>query len=46
MRNSYDVLPMSFRLIMLDTRLLVKSSLNILNQNGTNPGAVVLWETN
>jgi 5'-AMP-activated protein kinase regulatory gamma subunit len=33
-RTSYDVLPLSFRLIMLDTSLLVKKSLNILIQNG------------
>jgi hypothetical protein len=28
------VLPISYRLIVLDTALLVKKSLNILNQNG------------
>jgi hypothetical protein len=33
-RTSYDVLPLSFRLIVLDTSLLVKKSLNILIQNG------------
>jgi hypothetical protein len=33
-RTSYDVLPISYRLIVLDTALLVKKSLNILNQNG------------
>ncbi|KAI5798892.1 hypothetical protein EDC01DRAFT_649634 [Geopyxis carbonaria] len=33
-RTSYDVLPVSFRLIVLDTGLLVKRSLNILVQNG------------
>ena len=33
-RTSYDVLPLSFRLIVFDTSLLVKSSLNILIQNG------------
>jgi 5'-AMP-activated protein kinase regulatory gamma subunit len=33
-RTSYDVLPLSFRLIILDTSLLVKKSLNILMQNG------------
>jgi 5'-AMP-activated protein kinase, regulatory gamma subunit len=32
-RTSYDVLPMSFRLIVLDTQLLIKKSLNILIQN-------------
>jgi len=33
-RTSYDVLPISYRLIVFDTALLVKKSLNILNQNG------------
>ena len=33
-RTSYDVLPLSFRLIVFDTTLLVKKSLNILLQNG------------
>jgi hypothetical protein len=33
-RTSYDVLPLSFRLIILNTDLLVKKSLNILIQNG------------
>lgn len=33
-RTSYDVLPVSFRLIIFDTALLVKKSLNILIQNG------------
>ncbi|GLA05957.1 AMP-activated serine/threonine-protein kinase regulatory subunit [Aspergillus niger] len=33
-RTSYDVLPLSFRLIMFDTSLSVKESLNILIQNG------------
>ena len=33
-RTSYDVLPLSFRLIILDTSLLVKKSLTILIQNG------------
>lgn len=33
-RTSYDVLPLSFRLIIFDTALLVKKSLNILIQNG------------
>lgn len=32
-RTSYDVLPLSFRLIVLDTSLLIKKSLNILIQN-------------
>ncbi|TGZ85300.1 CBS-domain-containing protein [Ascodesmis nigricans] len=34
LRTSYDVLPVSFRLIVLDTNLLVNRSLNILVQNG------------
>lgn len=33
-RTSYDVLPLSFRLIVFDTSLSVKESLNILTQNG------------
>ena len=36
-RTSYDVLPLSYRLIILNTDLLVKKSLNILLQNGTLP---------
>lgn len=32
-KTSYDVLPVSYRLIVLDTSLLVKKSLNILLQN-------------
>lgn len=36
-RTSYDVLPLSFRLIIFDTGLLVKTSLNILIQNGKRP---------
>lgn len=35
-RTSYDVLPLSYRLIILNTELLVKKSLNILLQNGTS----------
>lgn len=35
-RTSYDVLPLSFRLIVLDTDLLIKKSLNILIQNGAS----------
>jgi hypothetical protein len=34
-RTSYDVLPLSFRLIVLDNDLMIKKSLNILIQNGT-----------
>lgn len=33
-RRSFDVLPLSYRLIVLDTALLIKKSLNILQQNG------------
>ncbi|KAJ5246609.1 5'-AMP-activated protein kinase subunit gamma [Penicillium chermesinum] len=45
-RNSYDVLPLSFRLIIFDTSLSVKESLNILIQNG-NTGIVSapLWDS-
>ncbi|KAF2772920.1 CBS-domain-containing protein [Teratosphaeria nubilosa] len=32
-RTSYDVLPLSYRLIIFDTSLLVKKSLNILTQS-------------
>ncbi|RYC79799.1 Nuclear protein SNF4 [Fusarium oxysporum f. sp. narcissi] len=32
-RTSYDVLPFSFRLIVLDTDLLIKKAINILTQN-------------
>jgi len=40
-RTSYDVLPLSFRLIVFDTNLLVKKSLNILIQNGeSRPGGM------
>ena len=38
-RTSYDVLPLSFRLIVFDTALLVKKSLTILSQNGNRPPA-------
>ena len=34
-RTSYDVLPLSFRLVVLDNDLLIKKSLNILLQNST-----------
>ena len=33
-RTSYDVLPLSYRLIVFDTSLLVKKSLNIMTQCG------------
>lgn len=37
-RTSYDVLPLSFRLIVFDQALLVNKSLNILLQNGEQNG--------
>ncbi|KAL2830058.1 CBS-domain-containing protein [Aspergillus cavernicola] len=42
-RTSYDVLPLSFRLIVLDTALSVKESLNILIQNGIV--SAPLWDS-
>jgi len=42
-RTSYDVLPLSYRLIVLDTALLVKKSLSILNQNGIV--SAPLWDS-
>jgi len=42
-RTSYDVLPISYRLIVLDTALLVKKSLNILLQNGIV--SAPLWDS-
>ncbi|MCJ1474849.1 AMP-activated serine/threonine-protein kinase regulatory subunit [Lambiella insularis] len=42
-RTSYDVLPLSFRLIVFDTTLLVKKSLHILNQNGIV--SAPLWDS-
>ncbi|KAI9827791.1 MAG: AMP-activated serine/threonine-protein kinase regulatory subunit [Thelocarpon impressellum] len=42
-RTSYDVLPLSFRLIIFDTTLLVKKSLNILLQNGIV--SAPLWDS-
>ncbi|MCJ1371988.1 AMP-activated serine/threonine-protein kinase regulatory subunit [Loxospora ochrophaea] len=42
-RTSYDVLPLSFRLIMFDTTLLVKKSLPILIQNGIV--SAPLWDS-
>ncbi|KAL1853404.1 AMP-activated serine/threonine-protein kinase regulatory subunit [Paecilomyces lecythidis] len=48
-RNSYDVLPLSFRLIVFDTSLSVKESLNILIQNGIVRAAGIvsapLWDS-
>ncbi|KAF2759157.1 CBS-domain-containing protein [Pseudovirgaria hyperparasitica] len=43
LRTSYDVLPLSYRLIILDTRLLVKKSLNILLQNAIV--SAPLWDS-
>lgn len=40
-KTSYDVLPVSYRLVVLDTSLLVKKSLNILLQN--NIVSAPLW---
>lgn len=42
-RTSYDVLPLSFRLVILNTDLLVKKSLNILLQNGIV--SAPLWDS-
>ncbi|CAM1507829.1 Fc.00g046770.m01.CDS01 [Cosmosporella sp. VM-42] len=42
-RTSYDVLPLSFRLIVLDTDLLIKKSLNILSQNSIV--SAPLWDS-
>jgi len=42
-RTSYDVLPLSFRLIIFDTSLLVKKSLNVLIQNGII--SAPLWDS-
>ncbi|PFH59846.1 hypothetical protein XA68_11795 [Ophiocordyceps unilateralis] len=42
-RTSYDVLPLSFRLIVLDTDLLIKKSLNILIQNAIV--SAPLWDS-
>ena len=42
-KTSYDVLPVSYRLIVLDTSLLVKKSLNVLLQN--NIVSAPLWDS-
>ncbi|CEP64817.1 AMP-activated serine/threonine-protein kinase regulatory subunit SNF4 LALA0_S13e03664g [Lachancea lanzarotensis] len=42
-KTSYDVLPVSYRLIVMDTSLLVKKSLNILLQN--NIVSAPLWDS-
>lgn len=38
-RSSYDVFPVSFRLIVLDTKLMVKKALGVMLQNGTSRAA-------
>ncbi|KAK0720453.1 hypothetical protein B0H67DRAFT_484809 [Lasiosphaeris hirsuta] len=43
-RTSYDVLPLSFRLVVLDNDLLIKKSLNILIQNAGIVSAP-LWDS-
>ncbi|KAH7033084.1 uncharacterized protein B0I36DRAFT_407695 [Microdochium trichocladiopsis] len=42
-RTSYDVLPLSFRLIILDNDLLIRKSLAILTQNGIV--SAPLWDS-
>ncbi|KAM6519126.1 AMP-activated serine/threonine-protein kinase regulatory subunit [Fusarium falciforme] len=42
-RTSYDVLPLSFRLIVLDTDLLIKKSIGILTQNSIV--SAPLWDS-
>ncbi|KAG6356649.1 hypothetical protein INS49_014523 [Diaporthe citri] len=42
-RTSYDVLPLSFRLIVLDNDLLIRTSVNILMQN--NIVSAPLWDS-
>ncbi|KUI52634.1 Nuclear protein SNF4 [Cytospora mali] len=42
-RTSYDVLPLSFRLIILDNDLLIRRSVNILMQN--NIVSAPLWDS-
>ncbi|KAL0467328.1 hypothetical protein QR685DRAFT_84027 [Neurospora intermedia] len=42
-RTSYDVLPLSFRLVILDNDLLIRKSLNILIQNGIV--SAPLWDS-
>ncbi|KAH6892982.1 hypothetical protein B0T10DRAFT_399621, partial [Thelonectria olida] len=42
-RTSYDVLPLSFRLIVLDTDLLIKKSIHILTQNSIV--SAPLWDS-
>lgn len=42
-KTSYDVLPVSYRLIVLDTALLVKKALNVLLQN--NIVSAPLWDS-
>lgn len=40
--TAYDVLPVSYRLIVFDTRLLVKKALDALVQNGKCSSLVLL----
>ena len=42
-RTSYDVLPLSYRLIVFDTALLVKKSLNILIQCGKSADKLAIY---
>lgn len=42
-KTSYDVLPVSYRLVVLDTSLLVKKSLNVLLQNSIV--SAPLWDS-
>ncbi|ROW02863.1 hypothetical protein VSDG_01869 [Cytospora chrysosperma] len=42
-RTSYDVLPLSFRLVILDNDLLIRRSVNILMQN--NIVSAPLWDS-
>ncbi|KAI8398289.1 CBS domain profile [Nakaseomyces glabratus] len=42
-KTSYDVLPVSYRLVVLDTALLVKKSLNVLLQNSIV--SAPLWDS-
>lgn len=41
--TAYDVLPVSYRLIVFDTRLLVKKALNALVQNGNSWSVLLLF---
>lgn len=41
-QSSYDVFPVSFRLIVLDSELVVKKALGVMMQNGKTPGLAVI----